>query len=251
MSDLTCVAPDCERGWFVKSRKLCTVHYQRFMKTGSFDLPVRAVRDSERQCTKDGCPKPLKASGMCAMHWNRRKRRSGSPTMCAWCWEVFTPRRGNQLCCSDVCANQKRAEYARGYQTVLRVEHPKPKVTRVPTPCEYCGVVFGATKRRSRYCSDECRAVDKNRANWKHLNARRARLRDAFVESFDRREIFERDGWICQLCTAPIDRELRWPHPMSASLDHIIPIARDGEHSRANSQASHLTCNVRKGARVA
>jgi 5-methylcytosine-specific restriction endonuclease McrA len=83
------------------------------------------------------------------------------------------------------------------------------------------------------------------------LNARRAKLRDAFVESFHRKEIFERDGWICGLCHDPIDKDLPWPHPMSASLDHIIPISRDGKHCRANAQASHFVCNIRKGNRMA
>jgi 5-methylcytosine-specific restriction endonuclease McrA len=82
------------------------------------------------------------------------------------------------------------------------------------------------------------------------MNKRRAMLRDAFVEMFDRQEIFDRDGWICQLCNDPIDPALRWPDQMSASLDHIIPVILGGKHSRANAQASHLDCNVRKGGRM-
>jgi 5-methylcytosine-specific restriction endonuclease McrA len=81
--------------------------------------------------------------------------------------------------------------------------------------------------------------------------ARKARMRDAFVEKFDRLEIFERDNWICQICLAPIDRTAVFPAPASVSLDHIIPIARGGKHSRANAQTACLGCNVSKGARVA
>jgi len=65
---------------------------------------------------------------------------------------------------------------------------------------------------------------------------------------FDRREVFERDGWRCGLCGEPIDKGIAWPDPMSASLDHVVPISRGGKHSRANAQAAHLTCNVHKGA---
>ena len=79
-------------------------------------------------------------------------------------------------------------------------------------------------------------------------HTRRVRLEGATVERFDRREIYERDAWTCQLCGQPIDSSLAWPEFMSASLDHVMPLAANGEHSRANTQAAHWLCNVRKGA---
>lgn len=87
--------------------------------------------------------------------------------------------------------------------------------------------------------------------SWIHDARRRARLREAFVEDFTREEIYERDGWICGICEEPIDQSLSYPDPMSASLDHVMPLARGGEHSRANAQAAHLRCNVRKKDSVA
>ena len=68
------------------------------------------------------------------------------------------------------------------------------------------------------------------------------------VDSFLDVEIFERDGWVCQLCHEPIDSELRHPDPMAASLDHVVALVNGGTHTRANVQASHLTCNQRKWA---
>jgi 5-methylcytosine-specific restriction endonuclease McrA len=79
---------------------------------------------------------------------------------------------------------------------------------------------------------------------------RRARKLGATVEEFKCEEIYERDGWVCQLCDSDVDPELKWPESMSASLDHIIPLSKGGEHSRANSQLAHLKCNVDKGARI-
>lgn len=81
-------------------------------------------------------------------------------------------------------------------------------------------------------------------------HSRRVRLADATVERFDPVEIYDRDGWICALCHQPIDPQLRWPEPMSVSLDHVVPLVGLGEHSRANTQASHWICNVRKGGRL-
>ncbi|WP_091241350.1 HNH endonuclease [Klenkia soli] len=81
-------------------------------------------------------------------------------------------------------------------------------------------------------------------------HSRRVRLQEATVERFDPVEVFERDGWLCRLCDRNVDRELRWPDPASASLDHVVPLVAGGTHSRANTQLAHWLCNVRKGART-
>lgn len=77
----------------------------------------------------------------------------------------------------------------------------------------------------------------------------RALKRKAMVERFLHVEIFERDGWLCQLCGLPIDRDAAWPHPMSVSLDHIVPLSLGGAHSRANTQCAHISCNIGKSNR--
>lgn len=52
---------------------------------------------------------------------------------------------------------------------------------------------------------------------------------------------------ICALCGKPVDKTLRSPHPMSASIDHIIPIARGGHPSDINNlQLTHRACNNAK-----
>jgi hypothetical protein len=83
---------------------------------------------------------------------------------------------------------------------------------------------------------------DACRANW---GVRRARKVSATVEKFSPREVYERDGWICQLCKKPVDKRLKHPNPLSPSLDHIIPLALGGEHSKKNAHLAHLQCNLR------
>lgn len=91
----------------------------------------------------------------------------------------------------------------------------------------------------------------KGQASTAAKNARRrASFKDILVEVIVPRDIFVRDGWICQLCLAPVDETLTYPHPMSASMDHIIPISLRGNHISSNVQLAHLRCNLRKGARV-
>lgn len=84
-----------------------------------------------------------------------------------------------------------------------------------------------------------------------YRQARRARLADALDEVFPPVEVYERDGWVCGICGEPVDANLKHPNPLSPSLDHIVPLALGGRHSRANTQLAHLVCNVRKGAREA
>ncbi len=81
-------------------------------------------------------------------------------------------------------------------------------------------------------------------------SSRRLRLAHGTLETFDPHEIYDRDGWTCRLCHQPVDPDLRWPDPHSASLDHTVPLAAYGAHSRANTQLAHWLCNVRKGART-
>lgn len=80
--------------------------------------------------------------------------------------------------------------------------------------------------------------------------ARRARKAGATIESFTHQEIFERDAWTCGICNTPVDQTLSYPDPMSSSLDHVVPLARGGEHSRGNTRLAHLNCNVRRGTAV-
>lgn len=52
---------------------------------------------------------------------------------------------------------------------------------------------------------------------------------------------------VCGICGKPVDMSLRYPNPMSKTVDHIIPINRGGHPSDLeNLQLAHLTCNLEK-----
>lgn len=52
---------------------------------------------------------------------------------------------------------------------------------------------------------------------------------------------------VCGICGAPVDFTLKYPHPLSATLDHIIPVNRGGHPSElSNLQLAHFTCNRQK-----
>lgn len=68
----------------------------------------------------------------------------------------------------------------------------------------------------------------------------------------DRLAIYERDGWVCQLCMEPTDRDLMSTDPRNdwaPSLDHIEPQSHAliPDHSPANLRLAHRWCNSVRG----
>lgn len=110
-----------------------------------------------------------------------------------------------------------------------------------PKACTYCGTMF-EQKGTARLCSDECRTA--SLADFHR--AKRARKRNAKTETVRTLDVLNRDGWKCGLCGRKINARHKYPHPRSASLDHIVPLSRGGEHSMRNVQASCLECNLKK-----
>lgn len=55
----------------------------------------------------------------------------------------------------------------------------------------------------------------------------------------------------CGICGKPVDFSLKVPHPMSATADHIIPVAKNGHPSDiSNLQLAHWTCNRQKSDKI-
>lgn len=62
----------------------------------------------------------------------------------------------------------------------------------------------------------------------------------------NRRRIFASQN-TCAICGYPVDFTLKAPNPMSAVVDHIIPLAKGGHPSDINNlQLAHWTCNRQK-----
>ena len=51
----------------------------------------------------------------------------------------------------------------------------------------------------------------------------------------------------CGICGLPVDKSLKYSHPLSPVIDHIIPINRNGHPSDINNlQLAHWQCNRQK-----
>ena len=52
---------------------------------------------------------------------------------------------------------------------------------------------------------------------------------------------------ICGICGHEVDFGLKFPHPLSPTIDHIIPVAKGGHPSDiSNLQLAHFYCNRQK-----
>lgn len=72
--------------------------------------------------------------------------------------------------------------------------------------------------------------------------ARRARKLASFIEDVDPRVVYEMHGGVCGICHEFIEGDFH--------VDHVIPLARGGQHGYINVQPAHADCNLRKGASV-
>ncbi len=197
-------------------------------------------------CRACGEPISLPRAGVCSdacrVWWLRYGRVMGRAAgQCDWCSAPIGPTRrrpGQGQYCSRACA----------YEARKRKQYPVAH-----RPCDVCGVQLTTTHPKVRYCSRSCRlasptSVASDRAKEAR---RRARKRGATVLGrVVPTEIADRDGWVCGICDGPIDELLRWPHPGSLSMDHVVPLAMAGPHEPSNVQAAHLRCNVAKGCRM-
>lgn len=85
----------------------------------------------------------------------------------------------------------------------------------------------------------------------KIVSQRRRALKNV-SESFSSANIFERDGYVCQICGRKTRTDYKnVNHPLYPNLDHIIPLTRGGEHTRKNTQCLCHLCNLKKGNRDA
>ena len=73
---------------------------------------------------------------------------------------------------------------------------------------------------------------------------RRAGNRAAFEAA---RQKILKTQTVCGICGKPVDFSYRYPHPLSPTVDHIIPVSKGGHPSDLNNlQLAHRCCNRQK-----
>lgn len=162
----------------------------------------------------------------------KRERR------CAQCDATFlAPRRDSRLCgrkCERawLAANETRRCSVEGCRRTLRAKG-------LCNPCY-------RKARRQQGISESSPWTDARRDAYHRRRA--LKKGTATGESVNLADIKVRDKGRCHLCSRRVP-DKPWPHPLSPSLDHVIPLSRGGAHDPANVRLAHLRCNTAKGNR--
>lgn len=230
---MVCAVESCDRPRRGR-QQWCDPHYRRFLRYGNPEEPPKKGR---RFCEIEDCGKPAHGHGMCLTHY-RRSVRNGSPTY-RMRGQVID---GKKIC---TCCGEDKSLDQYGVNRALR--------DGLMVYCKPCAAEKARLMREKTgrdVVNERARVYrSSNPYYWRSGNAeRRARIYGQEHETIKPQDVFARDGWMCGICSGPIDRDLRYPDPMSASVDHVIPLVRGGLHVLANCQASHLVCNMRKHA---
>lgn len=260
----TCSVEGCgqdhaARGW-------CSTHLSRWRRTGTTDL-TRVLSDKPEA----------------AKQRERRKARpsssawAGEPEPCPTCGKEFTPTRDRFVACSMSCAQLARLGKKEATPKACKVWFPTctqchrvftSKVSRsylcsaecrkratwkvVATKvCTLCGSSFTPPvgNAKPRLCSDACRDQMDKASRDKVRARRRVRMRKPQGSALVvRKQIYERDGWRCHICTKPVRRDAVVPHPQAPTIDHLIPLAEGGTHEPHNVRTAHFICNSKRGA---
>lgn len=114
--------------------------------------------------------------------------------------------------------------------------------SREERTCEQCGAEFLARlDNAGRFCTVDC-------ANAFQGGSGRVRLGERFRIAESRRlAIYERDGWVCQICHEPVDRDGEPTGAWFPSLDHVTPRSLGGGDDDDNLRLAHRWCNSVRG----
>ena len=61
------------------------------------------------------------------------------------------------------------------------------------------------------------------------------------------KQIILKTQTVCGICGQPVDFDFKFPHPLSPTVDHIVPVSKGGHPSALeNLQLAHRGCNREK-----
>jgi 5-methylcytosine-specific restriction endonuclease McrA len=154
---------------------------------------------------------------------------------CKWCLREFEPVSNQSNCCSRICS-QSYNEYRRRTGKKIRYSDLMN--------CK-CGKLIG---KRFHKCMN-CVLEDKD--SYEILSKRRRYLAyRAGDRGISWRVLGKRDHWFCHLCGNPVTAKPGTAYvPDGATVDHIVPIAKNGTHTWNNVALAHRSCNVARGAK--
>lgn len=214
-----------------------------------------------RVCEFKGCQKKSGHSRLCAEHagWITPCSYEGCTSMTqAFLCDKHAGRYG-KICKEQDCSKKCYSS------NTLCPEHSKAEKKN----CEVCGKPSGIRRKHEKcsyierhgeeawrvHISEQAKRSRKNNPNQSNLDRnskhkRRMLLQEQWVENVELDMLYLRDRGMCGICVEVVNIELKAPHRRSATVDHILPVSKGGEHSYANTQLAHFACNSGKKDRI-
>ena len=243
MTNTTCPIDGCDRT--IRAAGLCDTHYRRKRKYGDPEF----MHDLE--CAK--CGKRFEShtlqskycSNKCLSANRKTKSKKNGPT-CAECGVQMHRGKGvlpqGQARCLE-CKNG-----GRGYYEIdgRRVSHGKSGY-HAGCRCDICRF-----SKREANMSFKAKVKSEYGVNPSTLYKRRYRERVGvsyrrapkdWIEPDVRLALYERDDWVCHLCSSPVDRSAHFNDDLAPSLDHLVPRSKGGSNDPENLKTAHRGCN--------
>lgn len=147
-------------------------------------------------------------------------------------------------------ANKEKIKaYAKAWGAANRQKrnaHARTIYKANPEPIKERSKVYYRVNKKRRQLQSKIWAMANPEKLREQHQKRRAQKLKAPYEPINDKKVYLRDGWICQHCKKRVNKRLKWPDPLCASLDHIIPLSKGGTHTYSNVQLTHLSCNFAK-----
>ena len=119
--------------------------------------------------------------------------------------------------------------------------------------CKSCGISFekfshlGGPKKYCEVCKEKISVEKERKYRRVFKSKRRAKIRNTKTENIDPFDIFDSFGWKCYLCGTSTPKARRGTYKENApELDHIIPLAKGGTHTKDNLACCCRACNHKK-----
>ncbi len=245
------------------------MHYTRLINNGDVNT-VRKIAKYEKgvTCSVDGCLKKPIANGICNRHYQLMKKH-GSTADGAYLMRVrkaITHEDGTRTCAlcekrlpiSEFHKDKTATDGYRSRCKKCRIKHVKgwyeenkerqslrEKIRRKSDPEKY------AEKEAERYVRDREKRI--NLAT-EHSHRRKARkLKTVIEKGISKRALKKKFGTKCYYCQKEMDFSVGTGRKFNrdmATIEHLIPLARGGEHTWENTVLACRHCNISKNAKT-
>ncbi len=173
---------------------------------------------------------------------NKFKQSLWSAT-CSCGTRVSEVQHGSAESCGCLLVERNHAPKPHSAEHCQKISIAKSAKT-VERVCPMCLKAFIGTPTQ-RFCSVRpCQKAYFYVGN----HRKKARATGAKSEPIAFWKVYDRDGGICQICFEVAPRELRGSQTdiLAPELEHIIPLAKGGDHTYANVRLAHRGCNNEK-----